>query len=112
MSQTIVHELAAEYESTIGILRETIGHLDDEAWVKGATLFQVPAKVAYHTTHHLGSLVSLAVSAGAQPGEWQWSHVQRIAKHPATLDLGGALHVSRTFVRYSCHHLSCSCRIM
>jgi hypothetical protein len=48
MTQTIIDELAGAFKSTIGLLRETIGNFDDDTWTSGATLFQVPAKVAYH----------------------------------------------------------------
>ena len=69
MTQTVVNELADAFKSTIGLLRDSIRNFDDAHWRKGATFFQVPAKVAYHSTECLDYYFT---TTGRD--EWVWGY--------------------------------------
>jgi uncharacterized damage-inducible protein DinB len=67
MAQILVKEMADSFTKTIGLLRESIENCDDDAWRKGLTFFQVPAKVAYHDVECLGFYFR---PKGAGPYTW------------------------------------------
>jgi uncharacterized damage-inducible protein DinB len=48
MKRVIVSALKKSFKNTIGLIRDTITNTDDQKWRQGYTVFQVPAKVAYH----------------------------------------------------------------
>jgi hypothetical protein len=53
VTQIVVNELHQAFVDTIGLLRDSIRNFDDDAWRRGPTFFQVPAKVAYHNVECL-----------------------------------------------------------
>ena len=53
MAQNLINDLLEQFQRMLKILKEEIGRFDDNNWRTGINGYQIPAKLAIHTTDAL-----------------------------------------------------------
>ena len=69
MSTVLTKDLLDQYQRAIAMLGATIRKFDRQQWMQGISVFQAPAKVAYHTVECLDAYFREDPDA-----DYRWGH--------------------------------------